>query len=101
MRDVESTTAEKMPYLITTSSDPSAAAPEFAVTTSGDPSTWVEGEWTGEAWSPTDGQIRALTPLVGAGQALAITAGTQPYLWIRWTVGTETPVRLLEQINVT
>lgn len=101
MRDVESTTAEKLPYVVTTSSDPSAAPPEFALTITGDPSTWVEGEWTGGAWQPTDGKIRALSPLLGDGQDLDVTAGTRPYLSIRWTVGVETPVRLLEQINVT
>lgn len=101
VRDVESSTAEKLPYTVTTSSDPSAAAPEFALTTSGDPSSWVAGEWTGGVWSPTTGKIRALSPLVGDGQTLDLNAGTVYSVWIRWTVGAETPVRLAEQINVT
>jgi hypothetical protein len=103
VRDVESTTIEKLgPYVVTTSSDPSGDPPEFSATTTlGDPTTWVEGEWTGGAWSPTDGEIRALSPLAGDGQALDLNPGTRPYLYVRWTVGIETPVRLLEQINVT
>jgi hypothetical protein len=97
---IESTTAEKLPVLITTSADPTGSLPEFALTTSGDPSTWVDGEWDG-AWSSTTGKIQALTPLVGDGQALDVTDGVDYDLWARWVVGTETPVRHVNRLRVT
>ena len=95
MKTIESTTAEKIPVEVTTSSDPTGTPPDFAVGAVGvnDPVTWVAGTWVG-TWDTTTGRATALSPLVGAGQALAVTGiGATWRMWIRWRlVGGETPV---------
>jgi hypothetical protein len=102
MRTIESTTAEKLPVVITSPSDPTGSAVEFALTTTTtQPTTWVAGSWAG-TWDTTTGTASALSPLIGAGQALAIAAGTDYDLWVRWTItGSETPVRLVDRYRVT
>lgn len=97
---IESTTSEKLPAIITTSGDPTVLAPDFALTTgTTEPSTWVAGEWTG-TWSDTTGEVNALSPLVGDGETLAVTAGVEYDLWARWTLGTETPVQHCGRVRV-
>lgn len=95
MKTIESTTAEKIPVEITTSSDPTATPPDFAVGAVGinDPVTWVAGTWSG-TWDTTTGRATALSPLVGAGQALPVTGVGATYrMWVRWhLLGGETPV---------
>lgn len=87
-------TAEKIPVIITTTADPTGTAPTFALTadtigaTTTDP--FVAGEWSG-TWNTTTGEIDALTPLVGDGQALDVDPDTDYQLHAAWTVGTETP----------
>lgn len=98
---LESTTKEKRPYEVTAPSDPTGTLPAFALTTTDtQPTTWVNGEWVG-AWSSTTGKASALTPLIGAGQALDVAPATNYMLWIRPTVGAEQPVLLADSIRVT
>lgn len=88
---LESTSAEKIPVTINTSSDPTGSSVSFALTTTAtEPSSFQNGEWSG-TWNTTTGKIDALTPLAGNGQTLDVTPGTDYFLWARWTVGTETP----------
>ena len=101
MITIESTTKEKRPYDVTAPGDPTGVAPAFALTTTTtQPTTWVNGEWF-TTWSPTTGRATALTPLIGAGQALDVTPGTDYDLWIRPTIGPEQPVLLADRIRVT
>lgn len=62
-------------------------------------SEWQAGSWA-STWDSTTGQATALTPLVGAGQALAVAEGDYD-LYARWTVGTERPVRLVDRYRFT
>ncbi len=88
---LESTSIEKIPVTITTSSDPTGGSVSFALTTSTtEPTGFQTGEWVG-TWNTTTGKIDALTPLAGNSQTLDVTAGTDYFLWARWTVTTETP----------
>lgn len=102
MRTIESTTKEKLPFTVTAPGDPTGNPPQFALTTTTTQPTWpgVAGEWVG-SWSTTTGTAEALTPLIGAGQALDVTPGVDYDLWIRPTVGTEQPVLLADRIRVT
>lgn len=100
---IESTTAERIPVRVETAADPTGNAVEFAVTAASaetQPSTWVAGSWDG-SWSSTTGRADALSPVTGAGQALAVTPGDY-VLWIRWSItGGETPVKPVGTLRVT
>ncbi len=90
---LKATTAEKIPVTITTTSDPTGTAPTFAITADtigATTSSYVAGEWSG-TWNSTTGDIDALTPLIGDGQALDVDPDTDYQLHARWTVGAETP----------
>lgn len=105
---LESATAEKRQTWVHTTADPTGQTVEFAVTTTAaDPTTWVAGTWVaGTAGTFTDGQgitrwrAIAQSPLMGASQALPVASGTTVYLWVRWRVGTELVVRLVEIFRV-
>ncbi len=98
---LESTTSEKVPGTVKTSADPTGALPEFALTTVNTEPTWpgTDGEWDG-TWSATTREIDMLSPLVGDGAALDVAGGTDFDLWVRWTVGTETPAKLVDRLRV-
>ena len=100
MLTIESTTAEKLQVTITTTADPTSGAVEFAVGTGTDPLNWQAGTWVSGSWDATTGTARALTPLLGAGQVLAVAGGSQYRLWTRWHVGTEVPVRVASVLQV-
>lgn len=98
--ELESQSAEKIPVRVTTSGDPSATPPNFAVTTTANqPSTWIAGEWDG-AYDAATSEINALSPVAGDGQALDVSPGMYD-LWIQWTIGTETPARQVDRLRVT
>jgi hypothetical protein len=107
MRVIESTTAERLPVKIETAADPTGAGVEFAVTTGAtQPVTWVAGSWLGPASSvAVDGVVRwtarALTPLLGDGQALDLNPGIGYDLWVRWSAAGEVPVRQVLRLQVT
>lgn len=99
---LESTSIEKIPMTIETSTDPTGGTVSFALTTGGntEPSTFSNGEWISDSWELNDpddvqkgGTAKALTPLAGAGQTLAVTADTDYMIYARWSVGVETPTR--------
>ena len=100
MTDADKTTVERRPYVIKTSSDPSAADVEFGVSRSYDvnPTLWVSGSWVGPYDTVTN-TIDALTPLVGEGQALDITDTGLWVIYVRWTVVDEIPVRAIDQVT--
>jgi len=99
---IDSSTAERVPVTIATSADPTGGDVEFSLTTGASPTVWVAGTWDG-SWNATTGRVSALSPLVGDGQDLDTdTDGVSDWsLWVRWTVGTEVPVRLATKIRVT
>ncbi len=97
---IESTTSERVNVEVTTTADPTGALPDFAVTTTDtEPSSWVAGSWDG-TWDSTTGKVDAKSPTVGAGASLVVAGGTDYDLWIRWTVGSETPVKLACRLRV-
>lgn len=101
-RILESTTAERQNVTVKAPSDPTGGAVEFAVTTGPsptDPSGWVAGSWFG-TWSAETSLVTALTPVMGNGQALSINGDTLYDLWVRFTVGTETPVKHVGRVRV-
>lgn len=100
-RTLDATTKEKRAVDIITPGDPSAEPPEFALTLSGtrEPDSFLPGEYVGK-WDQNTGRIRALSPLFGAGQVLSVQAGRTYYVWVRWTLGNERPVRIYEAIKV-
>lgn len=87
-------TAEQLQVEVTTPADPSSIAPEFAVGVGSAAGSWVSGTWI-NSWDPSTRKIVALSPLVGTGQALNVSALPDWKLWIRWHVGTEIPERVL------
>ncbi len=99
METRDADTREKLPVIVETPSDPTGGAVEFALTLD-EPTTWVAGEWAG-TWSAATRQVSALTPLVGAGQALPAAGGEDLDLYVRWTVGTERPIRLVDRYRFT
>lgn len=82
-----STTREHARVEITTTGDPTAAAPEFALTTSqdSDDATWEPGTWA-TSWDANTGTIDALSPLIGEGQSLPLASSNTYRLHIRWTL---------------
>lgn len=100
METREADTREKLPVIVETPSDPTGGpAPEFALTVD-QPTTWVAGEWAG-TWSATTREVAALTPLVGTGQPLPAAGGQDLDLYVRWTVGAERPIRLVDRYRFT
>lgn len=99
METRDADTREQLPVFIETPADPTAGpAPEFALTID-EPTTWVAGVWAG-AWNPATKEVPALTPLVGAGQALPVAEGDYD-LYARWTNGAERPIRLVDRYRFT
>ena len=99
---IESTTAERVPVTLWTTADPTATLPEFSITTGtrSDPGTFQNGVWDSDGWDSTTGRVVAWSPVVGSGQALDITEGTNYDLWVRWTISGETPVKLAGRLEV-
>lgn len=103
---LESTTLEPLIMTVTTTVDPSGTPPEFSITPIDitkpldDPAAWANGTWFG-TWDADKGKIQAVTPQLGrAPAALETTEGVDYRLWIRWTAGSDQPVRDLKRIYV-
>lgn len=82
--------------------DPSASTPQFALSAKGTntPGTFSNGAWqAGSTWSSTTGQIVATTPTIGGSGTLAITAGSEYWLWSKLAVGSETFVDICAVIS--
>ncbi len=104
MGSADSSSIQRRPYTVRTSADPSGSLPEFGVSRSfsENPTTWVDGSWvagTLKAHRLGGQEIKALSPLVGDGQDLDITENGIWVIWIRWTVGDETPLMAAEQVD--
>lgn len=99
---LESSTAERREVEITTSADPTSTPPEFALITDTalTEEDFVAGTYDG-TWDAETGTVKALSPLVGEGQALPAEEGTTYRHFVRWTVGVEQPVRLFEILRFT
>ena len=82
--------------------DPTASTPQFALSAKGTntPGSFSSGAWrSGSTWSSTTGQIVATTPTIGGAGTLAITAGSEYWLWSKLTVGSETFVDIVAVIS--
>ena len=99
---LESTSDEKIPVTIETSTDPTGGTVSFALTTAGstEPTTFVPGEWIAGSWTlntpdavQEGGTAKALTPRAGAGQSLDVSPDTDYLVYARWAVGVENPTR--------
>lgn len=100
-RVMDASSAERHAIVVRTSADPTGSPPEYGVTTTHEtpPGSWVVGQWV-SAWDSDTKLIESVTPIMGEGEALAVT-GEQTYvLWIRWTVSGETPVKDVGIIQV-
>jgi hypothetical protein len=88
---------EKLAALVVTDTDPTGDAPEWQATATGGPATddWETGEWDG---TYSSGRATALSPVIAT---LGIDEVGTWRLWVRWTVGSETPVRMAGQVKVT
>lgn len=78
-----------VPVLINT--DPTGTPPAFCLTARGAtaPGSFTNGAWNG-TWDATTTRAIATTPLLGTG-GLTLTSGSEYDLWMRVTVGSETP----------
>lgn len=84
-----STSVEKLRATVYSSSDPTGGVVEWQLAAAGSApaiGSWVAGTWSG---SYASGKATAVSPLIAS---LGATAGRFG-VWIRWTVGTETPER--------
>lgn len=99
--NIESASVESVRVKITTRVDPTGNAVEFSVTTGrrADPGTWVAGTWD-TTWNLESGRVEALSPTIGTAGDLAVAADTSYDLWIRWTAGSETPVKRVGSLDV-
>ena len=101
MKTIESVGVAKENVIVRTFSDPTGTPPDFAVTSGAtEPSSWVAGEWNG-SFDVATSEIPALTPTMGSAGALVVAGGSEYDLWVRWTIGVETPVELVGRIRVT
>jgi hypothetical protein len=86
---------ESLSAVITTSADPTAGAVSWQATAVGSQpvGTWVAGSWSG---SYASGEATTVSPLLAA---LGLTTGTWR-LWVRWSVGSETPIRIAGDLRI-
>jgi hypothetical protein len=86
MITIESAGSRRIPVRARTEENPTASPPEFCLTTGerANPGTFVSGGSWVTAYNVRTGRADALTPLVGAGQALNVEAGKVYDLWIRY-----------------
>lgn len=87
MITIESSGSRRLPVKARTEENPTGTAPQFCVTTGerANPTAFVSGgSWT-TAWNSRTRRVDALTPLIGAGQALNVEPGKVYDLWIRYT----------------
>ena len=101
IRDIIAQGRRREGVTITTSDDPTGNAVEFAAVLPADASpiaAFQAGTFDG-AWDPISGEVDTLTPLIGSGQALDITAGNDYELYVRWTAGPEQPIEFVGTIR--
>lgn len=96
---------EKIRTTVTTSADPTGAAPAFAVVAEGtdpvsDDYTGNTGEWVDSYGDTGTGRVIAATPLIGDSSATITVAAGAYDMWIKWTVGLEEPEKLFDQLIV-
>ena len=84
---------------VSTPADPTGDPIEFAFTQGGvDASSWTVGAWVG---SYADGKAQAISPLLPSSGSTVTLAKGRWRVWVRWTVGSETPVETPFEIAVT
>ena len=92
-------TAESLEVPIKTNDDPTSDPPEFSLSASAaTPGTFHAGEWSGSFYDPDTRYATAVTPLIGAGQTLAIRSGDQLVVWARVTLDGEVAVWPVGQV---
>lgn len=89
LRDT-ATAVESLEVPITTTVDPTAVAPQFALSAPGAtaPGSWSPGGWVG-SWSAATGRTVAATPLIGRTGVMVIASGNDYDLWARVIVDVE------------
>lgn len=103
--EVESDSIEVVDVPIVTPADPTGGSVSFsavAITTDDpkpSPSTFTDGSWSG-SWDSTTKKVLAQTPTTPAsGTDLELSAGDYR-LYVKWTVGSETPVKYVGVLRV-
>ena len=100
VHEVESIADVVMQVEVTTPADPTGDPIEWAFTPAGstvEPSSWTVGAWVG---SYADGKVQAISPLLpSAGSTVTLAEGRWT-VWVRWSVGSETPVERAFQLLV-
>jgi hypothetical protein len=94
-------TQESLAVTIECDRDPTDDPPEFQLATkgAGDPTgTWVAGAWLG-TWDAETHVATAVTPILGS--AIPLTTKTDRDLWVKVTVGGESPRWPVGTISVT
>lgn len=94
---LESATAEALRVTVVSRADPTGTNPNFEMlvhTATSPTGTWSAGTWDG-SWDPVSGEVSAITPVIGTGQTLDLTENQFHKLWMQWTHGSETPVKLV------
>ena len=92
-------TLERVSVVIETPQDPTGTPPEFtiAVDVDGQPISWANGSWDGIYAA---GRATALSPQIGAAGTIVVTDETFSLLFMRWTRGTDKPVRRVCWLDV-
>ena len=93
--EIHNEAAESVDVTLRITPDPTAATPQFALSVKGvnTPGSFSNGAWLG-TWSSTTTQIVATSPTIGGSGTLAVTAGSEWWLWCKVIVGSETFVRV-------
>jgi hypothetical protein len=75
---------------VSTPADPTGDPIEWAFTQGGaQPTSWTVGAWVG---SYASGKVQAISPLLPSATSTVTLAPGRWTVWVRWSVGSETPV---------
>ena len=97
---VESIADVVMQVEVTTVADPTSSPIEWAFSPAGstvEPSSWTVGAWVG---SYAGGKVQAISPLLPSATSTVTLAEGRWTVWVRWSVGSETPVERAFQLLV-
>ncbi len=79
-------------------SDPTGILPSWAITDVNDlsPTAWVNGTWGTYA----NNKVKAYTPTLPSNTSQLASTEDWGFLWLRFTVGAETPIRQVGVLNL-
>lgn len=102
--DLAAESVESITFEIETTGDPVASPPTFAFAAEGSPVTapavaaFTEaGSWSADGFDSAVNRIEATSAPIGSAP-FTMTSGTVYRLWVRWTVGSENPIREVARI---